>query len=87
MDPIEAANSAAQRRATTTDKVIGAEIEILTSWDLAMQVAQAIGPKRLLPPARDLLAEVAQAIGLKRLLPRLGHRQQKVTQPAASFWA
>src|SRR4026209_1415878 len=33
-----------------TDKVIGAEIGILTSWDLAVQVAQAIGPKRLLPP-------------------------------------
>jgi Mrp family chromosome partitioning ATPase len=29
------------------DKVIGAEIAILTSWDLAVQVAQAIGPKRL----------------------------------------
>src|SRR4029077_13215932 len=34
-----------------SDRVIGTEIEILTSWDLAMQVAQAIGPKRLLAPA------------------------------------
>ena len=48
-----------------TDKVIGAEIAILTSWDLAVQVAQAIGPKRLLPPATDPLAKVAHAIGLK----------------------
>src|SRR5437773_10483794 len=49
-----------------SDRVIGAEIEILTSWDLAMQVAQAIGPKRLLAPATDLLTKVAHAIGLKR---------------------
>src|SRR3954447_6069217 len=31
--------------------VIGAEVEILTSWDLAVQVAEALGPKRLLPNA------------------------------------
>ena len=29
--------------------VLAAEVEILTSWDLAVQVAEAIGPKRLLP--------------------------------------
>ena len=72
VDPIEAENGAVPASSDITDKVIGAEIEILTSWDLAMQVAQALGPKRLLPPARDLVAEVAQAIGLKRLLPRSG---------------
>src|SRR6266404_8198483 len=44
---------------------MGAEMEILTSWDLAMQVAEAIGPKRLLPPATDLVTKVAHAIGLK----------------------
>ena len=49
-----------------TDKVIGAEIAILTSWDLAVQVAQAIGPRRLLPPSTDLLARVARRIGLKQ---------------------
>lgn len=31
--------------------VIGAEVEILNSWDLAVQVAEALGPKRLLPNA------------------------------------
>ena len=31
-----------------------------------MQVAEAIGPKRLLPPATDLLTKVAHAIGLKQ---------------------
>ena len=41
-------------------------MEILTSWDLAVQVAEAIGPKRLLPPATDLLTRVAHAIGLKQ---------------------
>src|SRR5206468_12502188 len=51
VDPIDGANSAAA--ANDTDKVIGAEIEILTSWDLAVQVAQALGPQRLLPPPRD----------------------------------
>ena len=69
VDPIDGANSAA---ANDTDKVIGAEIEILTSWDLAVQVAQALGPQRLLPPARDLFSRLVQAIGLKRFLPRSG---------------
>ena len=44
-----------------TDKVIGAEIAILTSWDLAVQVAQAIGPKRLLPHAGKAATETAAA--------------------------
>jgi uncharacterized protein involved in exopolysaccharide biosynthesis/Mrp family chromosome partitioning ATPase len=54
--------------------VIGAEIEILTSWDLAMQVAQAIGPKRLLPsaPVPDPFKRLAEAVGLKQLLPPSG---------------
>src|SRR5437870_4835178 len=57
-----------------SDRVIGAEIEILTSWDLAMQVAQAIGPKRLLAPAPvpDSVKRVAEAVGLKQLLPPSG---------------
>src|SRR5713101_7441099 len=71
VDPIEA-EKAATASNDTTDKVIGAEMEILTSWDLAVQVAQAIGPKRLLPPVRDLAVQVLQAIGLKRLLPPSG---------------
>jgi uncharacterized protein involved in exopolysaccharide biosynthesis/Mrp family chromosome partitioning ATPase len=70
VDPIDGANSAAA--ANDTEKVIGAEIEILTSWDLAVQVAQALGPQRLLPPARDLFSRLVQAIGLNRLLPRSG---------------
>jgi uncharacterized protein involved in exopolysaccharide biosynthesis len=57
-----------------SDRVIGAEIEILTSWDLAMQVAQAIGPKRLLAPAPvpGPVKHVVEAIGLKQLLQPSG---------------
>src|SRR3954447_6833713 len=33
----------------TADNAIASELEILTSWDLAMEVAEAMGPKRLLP--------------------------------------
>ena len=65
VDPIEAEKAAAASN-LYSDKVIDAEIEILTSWDLAVQVAQAIGPKRLLPPPTDLLTKVAHAIGLKQ---------------------
>ncbi|PYK74905.1 MAG: hypothetical protein DME39_05620, partial [Verrucomicrobia bacterium] len=65
VDPIEAEKAAAAS-SNYTDRVIDAEIEILTSWDLAVQVAQAVGPKRLLPPATDPLTKVAHAIGLKQ---------------------
>ena len=65
VDPIEA-EKAASASSNYTDRVIDAEIEILTSWDLAVQVAEAIGPKRLLPPATDLLTKVTHAIGLKQ---------------------
>jgi uncharacterized protein involved in exopolysaccharide biosynthesis/Mrp family chromosome partitioning ATPase len=65
VDPMEAEKAAAASN-LYSDKVIDAEIEILTSWDLAVQVAQAIGPKRLLPPATDLLTKVAHRIGLKK---------------------
>src|SRR5438552_1084714 len=64
VDPIEAEKAAIASN-SEGDRVIGAEMEILTSWDLAMQVAEAIGPKRLLPPSTDLLTKVAHAIGLK----------------------
>src|SRR6267154_737568 len=64
VDPIEAEKAAAAS-SNYTDRVIDAEIEILTSWDLAAQVAEAIGPKRLLPPATGLLTNVAHAIGPK----------------------
>src|SRR5438876_3158746 len=69
VDPIDGTKPMFQT-SNDSDRVIGAEIEILTSWDLAMQVAQAIGPKRLLAPAPvpDPVKRIAEAIGLKQLL-------------------
>src|SRR5213594_4963936 len=58
VDPIEAEKAAAAS-SNYTDRVIDAEIEILTSGDWALQLAKAIGPKRLLPPATDPLTKVA----------------------------
>src|SRR6266516_1757795 len=73
VDPVEAEKAAAAAASNgQADRVIGAEIEILTSWDLAMEVARAIGPQRLLPPAQDPLSQIARAIGLQRLLPPSG---------------
>jgi len=60
VDPIEGAKPSGTS-SSDVDKVIGAEIAILTSWDLAVQVAQAIGPKRLLPRAGEAATETAAA--------------------------
>jgi uncharacterized protein involved in exopolysaccharide biosynthesis/Mrp family chromosome partitioning ATPase len=67
VDPVEAEKAAAASN-NEGDRVIDAEIEILTSWDLAVQVAQAIGPRRLLPTTREPTeSEAARSIilGLK----------------------
>ena len=47
--------------APTTDTVIGSEVEILSSWDLAVETAEAIGPKRLLPRASGAPSKEAAA--------------------------
>ena len=47
--------------APTTDYVIGSEMEILSSWDLAVQTAEAVGPKRLLPHAKGAPTKEAAA--------------------------
>jgi polysaccharide biosynthesis transport protein len=36
------------------DNVLGSEVEILSSWDLAVQTADAVGVKRLLPQAKGV---------------------------------
>src|SRR5438477_2400441 len=36
----------------TNDGVIAAEVSIITSWDLSVQVAEALGPNRVLPDAK-----------------------------------
>jgi len=45
----------------TNDGVIAAEVSILTSWDLSVQVAEALGPNRVLPDAKA--PTVVQAAG------------------------
>src|SRR6476659_6598434 len=45
----------------TIDAVIAAEVSILTSWDLSVQVAEALGPNRVLPDAKS--PSVAAAAG------------------------
>jgi succinoglycan biosynthesis transport protein ExoP len=42
-------NTASTASSRSIDTIIGAEVAIITSWDLAVQVAEAMGPKRLLP--------------------------------------
>ena len=70
VDPAEAEKAGAVAN-TEADRVIGAEIEILTSWDLAVQVAQALGPQRMLPPAQDSFSRIVRAIGLKAIAAAL----------------
>src|SRR4029453_15866508 len=53
VDSIDSTNASAQAVASSNDRVIGAEIQILTSWDLAIQVADAIGAKRLGAPSKE----------------------------------
>ena len=42
-------STASTSSSRSIDTIIGAEIAIITSWDLAVQAAEAIGPKRILP--------------------------------------
>src|SRR5436189_3371473 len=61
VDSIDSTNARPADVTSSNDRVIGAEIQILTSWDLAVQVAQAIGPKRLLPRAGQAATETNAA--------------------------
>jgi uncharacterized protein involved in exopolysaccharide biosynthesis/Mrp family chromosome partitioning ATPase len=56
VDSIESTNAAPQASTNNNDRVIGAEMQILSSWDLAVQVADAIGPKRLGAPSKEAAA-------------------------------
>ena len=51
VDP-EAGASVGSAATKTNDTFINAEVAILKSWDLATQVAEALGPKRVLPDAK-----------------------------------
>jgi uncharacterized protein involved in exopolysaccharide biosynthesis/Mrp family chromosome partitioning ATPase len=56
VDSIDSANARPADAASSNDRVIGAEIQILSSWDLAVQVADAIGAKRLGAPSKEAAA-------------------------------
>ena len=63
VDPETTAAGAVGSIATkTNDTFINAEVAILKSWDLAVQVAEALGPKRVLPDAKGS-SSVTQAAG------------------------
>jgi uncharacterized protein involved in exopolysaccharide biosynthesis/Mrp family chromosome partitioning ATPase len=56
VDSVDSTNAAASAAASSNDRVIGAEMQILSSWDLAVQVADAIGAKRLGAPSKEAAA-------------------------------
>ncbi|OLD87485.1 MAG: hypothetical protein AUG81_09020 [Verrucomicrobia bacterium 13_1_20CM_4_54_11] len=51
VDPVDAISGQGGKSGTgiTSDGVIAAEVSIITSWDLSVQVAEALGPNRVLP--------------------------------------
>lgn len=65
IDPIdgEKTSSASTGFGKTTENVINSEVEILKSWDLSVQVAEAIGAKKLLPEMGDA-ASATMAAGV-----------------------
>jgi len=60
VDPIDSTRSASGF-VQSSEHALGSEVEILTSWDLAVQTAEAIGPKRLLPQAPGTPSKEAAA--------------------------
>ena len=53
-DPVDAISGQGGRNGTgiSNDGVMAAEVSILTSWDLSVQVAEALGPNRVLPKSK-----------------------------------
>lgn len=53
-DPVDAVSGQSSRGGSgiSYDGVIAAEVSILTSWDLSVQVAEALGPNRVLPDTK-----------------------------------
>ena len=55
VDPIDN-TSRPNDKPSKTDSIINSEVQILTSWDLAVEVADAIGPKRLGASSKEAAA-------------------------------
>ncbi len=63
VDPVDTTGANPGAAFKTNDTVIHAEVAILESWDLAMQVAEGLGPKRVLPTAKaPTVGDAAAAI-------------------------
>jgi succinoglycan biosynthesis transport protein ExoP len=72
VDALDATSSSGM--SSNADAVIASEIEILTSWDLAIQVAEAIGPKRMLPHSKAPPTKEAAAATIAKGLDATSHR-------------
>jgi succinoglycan biosynthesis transport protein ExoP len=64
VDPVDAMSGQSGKGGTgmTNDGVIAAEVSILTSWDLSVQVAEALGPNRVLPDTKAPSVVAAAAV-------------------------
>jgi polysaccharide biosynthesis transport protein len=51
-DPVDGVSGQKGGTGLTNDGIIAAEVSILTSWDLSVQVAEALGPNRVLPDVK-----------------------------------
>src|SRR5437762_4575614 len=58
---VDAIDNPTNSMGTGRDNVLGSEVEILSSWDLAVEAADAVGPKRLLPKATGVATKEAAA--------------------------
>jgi succinoglycan biosynthesis transport protein ExoP len=62
-DPVDAISGQRGGPGLTNDGIIAAEVSIITSWDLSVQVAETLGPNRVLPDAKSpTVAQAAAAI-------------------------
>jgi len=64
--------------APTTDTVIASEVEILSSWDLAVETAEAVGVKRLLPHASGTPSKEAAAAVIASGLTLTTHKNSNI---------
>ncbi len=63
---VDSVDSNSANSSRNSDSAIASEVEILTSWDLAVQVADAIGPKRLLAHSHESPTKEAAAVTIAR---------------------
>jgi succinoglycan biosynthesis transport protein ExoP len=74
VDPIESTRGSGQ----ASENVLGSEVEILTSWDLAVQAAEAVGVKRLLPGSSGTPSKEAAAHTITSGLEVTVHRGSNI---------